>query len=52
MMTWNSQIFQIRVKETNGGYQAQEVGSTNVGAGESIPDAITDYAERCKRSEG
>ncbi|WP_435348568.1 hypothetical protein [Haloarchaeobius sp. HRN-SO-5] len=44
-----AQVFQIRVKEDgDGSYRAQEVGTTTVGTGETVQDAIVDYAERCR----
>jgi hypothetical protein len=51
-MTWDTQLFQIRVTEDGDGeFRAQEAGSTNIGTGETIQDAIIDYAERCKCKE-
>lgn len=48
-MPWNQQLFQIRVEENGDEYRAQEVGTTIVGTGGTVQDAIIDYAERCKR---
>ncbi|MFD1644377.1 hypothetical protein [Haloarchaeobius litoreus] len=43
-----AQLFQIRVKQDGDEYRAQEAGSRTVGTGETVQDAIIDYAEKAK----
>jgi hypothetical protein len=47
-MSWNTQLFQIRVTETDDEFRAREAGSTIEGSGDTIQDAIIDYAEQAK----
>ncbi|WP_227134606.1 hypothetical protein [Halorubellus salinus] len=51
VMSWNTQLFQIRVTETDDEFRAKEAGSTIEGSGETIQDAIIDYAEQAKAQQ-